>query len=77
MIRREHAEDIRTLAQALAYELNSLSFDILEKASYLSKVELIDILRSAIGTLSEDTTVFYNRRLNKLEDEFYRNEPVA
>ena len=77
MIRREHAEDIRTLAQALAYELNSLSFDILEKASYLSKVELIDILRSAIGTLSEDTTVFYNRRLNKLEDEFYKNEPVA
>ena len=77
MIRREHVKDIRTLAQALAYELNSLSFDILEKASYLSKVELIDILRSAIGTLSEDTTVFYNRRLNKLEDEFYKNEPVA
>ena len=77
MIRREHVKDIRTLAQALAYELNSLSFDILEKASFLSKVELIDILRSAIGTLFEDTTEFYSRRLNQLEDKFYSEEMPA
>lgn len=76
-IRREEAKDVKHLSLALGHELNSLAVDILEKTSYLSTVEVIDILRSAIDCLFEDTTDFYNRRLNELEDNFYRNEPVA
>ena len=77
MIRREHVKDIRTLAQALAYELNGLAFDILEKASYLSKIELIDILGSALDALRDDTGEYYQGEYERLSEEFFKNEAVV
>ena len=78
-IERKDIRDLRTLAQALAYELSELSSDISEKLRYSNTemIDIIDFVDSALECMKNDMCEFYGKQLNKLSKEFYKYESIA
>ena len=78
-IERKNIKDIRTLAQALAYELSELGRDISEKLTYSNTdtIDVIDFCNSAIECMKNDMCKFYDNQLEKLSHEFYQNGSIA
>lgn len=78
-VERKDIKDLRTLAQALSYELSELGRDLAEKLTYSNTetIDIIDFVDSALACMKNDLCKFYHRRLDKLSKEFYEFEPIA
>ena len=78
-IERKDIRDLRTLAQALAYELSELSRDISEKLTYSNTetIDIIDFVDAALECMKNDMCKFYGKQLNRFSNEFYRYESIA
>ena len=78
-VERKDIKDLRTLAQALSYELSELGRDLAEKLTYSNTetIDIIDFVDSALVCMKNDLCKFYHRRLDKLSKEFYEFEPIA
>lgn len=78
-VERKDIKNLRTLAQALSYELSELGRDLAEKLTYSNTetIDIIDFVDSALACMKNDLCKFYHRRLDKLSKEFYEFEPIA
>ncbi len=76
---RKDIKNLRTLAQALSYELSELGRDLAEKLTYSNTetIDIIDFVDSALDCMKNDLCKLYHRRLDKLSKDFYEFEPIA